>query len=132
VLLAAAPAGGRGYDPAEPGAGNTYQDFGHSHRHNSLIWGEGLHDVSITRPGRIDGRALRTDQTPIAGSGNKAIALKLCRNVVIRDLTMVNGGHFCLLASGVDDLTVDNLLIDTNRDGMDIDCCRTSASRTAR
>src|ERR1043165_134685 len=30
TLLAAAPANGRGYDPAEqPGAGNPFQDFGH-------------------------------------------------------------------------------------------------------
>ena len=42
TLLAAAPTAARGYDPAEPGAGNTYQDFGHSHWHNSLIWGENL------------------------------------------------------------------------------------------
>src|SRR5262245_42946378 len=47
TILAAAPTADRGYDPAEPGAGNPYQDFGHSHWHNSLIWGEGLHDVTI-------------------------------------------------------------------------------------
>jgi len=28
-----------------------YQDFGHSHWHNSLIWGEGLENVSIYGPG---------------------------------------------------------------------------------
>jgi polygalacturonase len=28
-----------GYDPAEPNEWNQYQDFGHSHWHNSLIWG---------------------------------------------------------------------------------------------
>jgi polygalacturonase len=28
------------------------------------------------------------------------------------------------LATGVDNLTIDNLVIDTNRDGIDIDCCR--------
>ncbi len=29
-----------------------------------------------------------------------------------------------ILATGVDNFTIDNLRIDTNRDGMDIDCCR--------
>lgn len=29
----------------------AYQDYGHNHWHNSLIWGEGLHDVSIYGPG---------------------------------------------------------------------------------
>ncbi len=29
-----------------------------------------------------------------------------------------------ILATGVDNLVIDGLTIDTNRDGMDIDCCR--------
>ena len=37
TLLAADTSEGRGYDPAEPGPGNAFQDFGHSHWHNSLI-----------------------------------------------------------------------------------------------
>jgi polygalacturonase len=58
------------------------------------------------------------------GQGNKAIALKLCRNVTLRDVTLLMGGHFALLATGVDNLTIDNLKVDTNRDGFDIDSCR--------
>ena len=37
---------------------------------------------------------------------------------------MLFGGHFAILATGVDNFTLDNLKIDTNRDGIDIDCCR--------
>ena len=55
---------------------------------------------------------------------NKAIALKNCRNVTLRDFSILHGGHFGILATGVDNLTIDNLKIDTNRDGMDMDCCR--------
>jgi polygalacturonase len=58
------------------------------------------------------------------GLGNKAIALKLCRNVLLRDFRVRDGGHFAVLATGVDDLTIDNLTLDTNRDGLDIDACR--------
>jgi len=58
-----------------------------------------------------------------AGVGNKAIALKNCRNVTLRDVTILHGGHFAILATGCDNLTIDNLVIDTNRDGMDIDAC---------
>ncbi len=58
------------------------------------------------------------------GAGNKSIALKNCFNVILRDFSILAGGHFGILATGVDNLTVDNLKIDTNRDGMDIDCCR--------
>ncbi len=125
-ILAAKPTATRGYDPAEPGAGNPYQDFGHSHWHNSLIWGEGLQDVTIHGPGTIDGSGLvaggALESAP--GQGNKAIALKLCRNVAIRDVTIVNGGHFCILPTGVDNFRMDGLVIDTNRDGIDIDCCK--------
>jgi len=58
------------------------------------------------------------------GQGNKAIALKRARNVTLRDFSILNGGHFALLATGVDSLTIDNLKVDTNRDGFDIDACR--------
>ena len=53
--------------------------------------------------------------------GNKAIALKLCRNVLLRDITILRGGHFAILTTGVDNLTVDNVTMDTNRDGIDVD-----------
>jgi polygalacturonase len=58
------------------------------------------------------------------GEGNKAIAFKQCRRIMVRDIRILRGGHFAILATGVDQLTLDNLLVDTNRDGIDIDCCR--------
>lgn len=126
TILAATPTATEGYDPAEPGAGNPYQDFGHSHWHNSLIWGEGLENIAIYGPGTIDGKGLiasgSLESAPL--QGNKQIALKLCRNVLLQDITMVNGGHFCILPTGVDNFRIDGLVIDTNRDGIDIDCCK--------
>ena len=50
------------------------------------------------------------------GVGNKAIALQNCRNVLLRDFSVLKGGHFALLLTGVDNLTIDNLRIDTDRD----------------
>jgi polygalacturonase len=44
--------------------------------------------------------------------------------VILRDFSVLQGGWFCLLATGVDNLSIDNLKLDTNRDGLDIDCCR--------
>src|SRR4051794_1073953 len=109
------------YDAAEPNASTKFQDFGHSHWHNSLFWGENLQDVVISGAGLINGKAL-TREARTTG-GNKAIALKLCRNVTIRDISILSGGHFGILATGVDNLTIDGLKIDTNRDGIDIDAC---------
>jgi polygalacturonase len=113
-----------GYDPAEPNAWDKYQDYGHSHWQNSLIWGEDLTNISITGPGKIYGAGLQRWDTKTAGAGNKAIALKNCRNVTIRDITMETCGHFCILPTGVDNFTIDNLTIDTNRDAINVDCCR--------
>lgn len=122
-----------GYDAAEPqGAWEPYQDYGHNHWHNSLIWGEGIHDIAILGPGLIWGKGLSRgwdDELDLPdsnkpGVGNKAIALKNCQNVTLRDFSILQGGWFGLLATGVDNLTVDNLIIDTNRDGMDLDCCK--------
>src|SRR5438067_3530794 len=64
------------------------------------------------------------DPSVMNGLGNKAISLKNCRNVLLRDFSILNGGHFALLATGVDNLTIDNVKVDTNRDGLDIDSCR--------
>lgn len=123
------------YDAAEPNdPWEAYQDYGHNHWHNSLIWGENLHDISITGPGLIWGRGLSNGRNPKgnvvnfvaeqAGVGNKAIALKNCRNVTLAGFSILKGGHFGLLLTGVDNLIIDGLTIDTDRDGMDIDCCQ--------
>ncbi len=58
VLLAADSAAGGRYDEPDAGPGNKFQDYGHSHWHNSLIWGENLDDVSILGPGIIYGKGL--------------------------------------------------------------------------
>ena len=133
IIAADSPAegasGSGAYDLAEPNEWSQYQDYGHTHWRNSLLWGEGLKNVSIAGPGRIWGKGLsrgaggapRAEQP---GVGNKAISLKNCHNVLLRDFSMLHCGHFCLLATGVDNLTIDNIMIDTNRDGLDIDCCR--------
>ena len=124
TILAAYPEKDSGYDLAEENEHNQYQDFGHSHWKNSLIWGIGLENITICGSGRIDGRGLTREESRLPGVGNKAISLKLCKNVTIKDIQMINCGHFALLATGVDNMTLHNLWVDTNRDGFDIDCCR--------
>lgn len=154
TILAADPAIHKGkYDSFEPNEFDMYQDFGHSHWKNSLMWGIGIENFAIVGQGKIDGKGLSkrspgpqrprtTGDTPTSmkdnvsplgetsplkemeGLGTKAIALKLSRNITLKDFTIFQGGHFALLATGVDNLTIDNLRVDTNRDGFDIDACR--------
>ena len=164
VLEAADPAihDGR-YDEAEPNPWDLYQDFGHSHWQNSLLWGIEVEDIRIDGPGVIHGRGL-TREGPgsrwrkqagefpesmrgmsaeelailspeveaMSGLGNKTLAFCRARDIVLRDFTLLDGGHFALLATGVDGLTIENLLIDTNRDGLDIDGCRRVTVRGCR
>jgi polygalacturonase len=154
TILAADPAVHKGkYDQWEPNEFDMYQDFGHSHWKNSLMWGIGIENFAIVGQGRIDGQGLSrrspgprrprsVGETPTSmannvsplgetsplsemdGLGTKAIALKLSRNITLRDFAIFRGGHFALLATGVDNLTIDGLRVDTNRDGFDIDACR--------
>jgi len=156
AVLLGAPQKMNAYDETEPWSNNPYQDGGHCYFHNSLIWGENLTNVFITGHGMINGGGLvrgdrildqmcgfstwnptnrfsqfQTDLPPVR-LGNKAIALKLCRNVLIRDVTIFHGGHFAVLVTGCDDLTVDNVTMDTDRDGIDIDCCRNTMVSNCR
>ncbi|WP_254913787.1 rhamnogalacturonidase [Sphingobium sp. Z007] len=156
VIEAADPArhGGR-YDLPEAGIDQLYQDFGHSHWRNSLIWGEDVEQVSITGPGLIHGLGLTRDgpgarwkkqagERPLSmqgmtdaqiaelepdaaamqGLGNKAIALKNGRDIRLSGFTILKGGHFAILATGTGELRIDGLTIDTDRDGIDLDCVR--------
>lgn len=122
------------------------QDHGHSYFANSLIYGADLTDIMISGDGLIDGSSWneeeqcreyvllggdpqdpeRRDQRGHRGEwfGNKAIALVRCKNVVLTDFSLVIGGHFAIITEGVTNLYVEGILIDTNRDAFDVDCCR--------
>jgi polygalacturonase len=155
VIEAADPTRHAGsYDLPEPTEHDIYQDFGHSHWRNSLIWGDGIENVAILGPGLIHGvgltrdgpgarwtgagshpgsmrdltpermRELEPERAEMIGKGNKALALRNARRVTLQDFAVLKGGHFAILASGVDDFTIENVRIDTDRDGIDIDTCR--------
>ncbi|MGK6320020.1 rhamnogalacturonidase [Sphingomonas sp. DT-204] len=151
------------YDDPERGSDGLYQDFGHSHWRNSLIWGDGVEDVAIVGPGMIHGKGLTRNgpgarwtrgagERPnsmagmsaaeiarlepafeaMRGLGNKAIALRNARNVRLSGFTVLLGGHFAVLATGVEKLTIDRLTIDTQRDGIDLDCVRDATVSSCR
>lgn len=156
IIEAADPAHHAGrYDLPEAGIDQLYQDFGHSHWRNSLIWGDDVQDVAIIGPGLIHGAGLTRDgpgarwkkqagERPLsmqamtaaqiatlepaaaamAGKGNKAIAFKNGRNIRLSGFTIHKGGHFAILATGTRGLRIDGLTIDTDRDGIDLDCVR--------
>lgn len=137
TILAAIPDAANSYDAPEHNPDSMYQDFGHSHWHNSLIWGENLNNVTICGDGLIDGNGVLTrgagkSRTSKVIVANKALAMKNCLNVNISGLRFLNCGHFAMLLTGVDNLNIEDVIADTNRDGIDIDCCENVVVRRCK
>lgn len=136
---------GGSYDEPEVNLYAGLQDHGHTYFANSLVYGEGLENVMIFGEGLFDGSYV--DENGYTGYalqggdpfeneyrsrpghkgywfGNKGIALVNCKNVVLKDFSIVDGGHFAIICEGVENMLVDSVLVDTIRDALDIDCCR--------
>ncbi len=109
-------------DAAEPNPFSSFQDFGHSHFHDALIWGEHLNNVGFTGTGTIDGGGRLVTGNPSSGQGDKAISLRECNNVTVTGITIRNGGHFGILVNGIVGMTVDNVhIMEANqRDGFNL------------
>jgi polygalacturonase len=99
-------------------------DAAYYHWEASLIWGKNLENIKILGPGTLDGSALTRSSTVPEGTGDKCIALKLCKNIEIRDLNIIEGGHYAILATGCESLNINNVNINTSRDGINLSQCQ--------
>ena len=134
---------GGNYDEPEVNLYAGLQDHGHTYFANSLFYAADKHDIMIYGEGLIDGSYMDDTGTLInvlSGNdpsnpknrtdrgysstwyGNKAIALVRCENVVLDGIRILNGGHFAIIAEGTRNMTVNDLIVDTNRDAYNIDC----------
>ena len=106
------------FDPYETLSFKNDSDHETSYFHYSLIWGEDIEHVAITGQGIINGNR------PKRG-GPKPIALKRCRFITIRDVTILNAPNYCISMLGCDYANIDGVTIrDAHCDGIDPDCCR--------
>ena len=146
ILRAAVPGTGAGqgggfYDAPEPNLFVGLQDHGHSHWANSLIYGLEVEDVMISGPGLIDGSDTnargeigpRADQRRPARSqqprpmpacpapGTRPSRSRHGRRIVFRDFSIKNGGHFAIIGTGIIGWTIDGVIVDTNRDALNMD-----------
>jgi len=103
VVLAAAT---NGFDPAEANAYSQYQDYGHSHFHDSLIWGENLTNIGFAGSGTISGGGNLVSGNPGTGQADKAITLVMCSDVTITGIMITAAGHFAILADACTNLVV--------------------------
>ena len=112
-----------GYDAPESNSCSQYQDYGHSHFRNGLMWGENITDFAIEGPGRIDGANLITGD-PSSGQGDKQISIKVGTRLSFTNLTQTEGGHFYYLLSDCRHVTVRNVTLTGGRDGIDFMGCK--------
>lgn len=144
---------GGNYDKPEVNLYAGIQDHGHTYYANSMIYGADISDVMIYGEGLIDGSCFedgfrsyvllggdpkmpKLRNEPGVGSdgewfGNKAISLLRCKNVVLKGFKLVIGGHFAIIAQGVENMLVEDVLVDTTRDALDVDCCQNVTIRNS-
>ena len=58
---------------------------------------------------------------PTWKNATKSIAIINSRNIVLSGFDMREAGHFAIITEGCSNVLIENMVIDTNRDGMDID-----------
>jgi polygalacturonase len=114
--------GAKTYDAPEPNSNDKYQDYGHSHIHDAMIWGDRLTNVGFTGSGTIDGGGHLISGTPSTGQADKIISLTRCNGLTLSGVTLRRGGHFAALINGCTNVVSDHLTIATtgNRDGWNI------------
>jgi len=111
-----------GYDKPEANPNDRYQDYGHSHFHNAMFYGNNLSNVTFTGGGTISGGGHLITGNPKSGQADKIISLTNCKNLTLSNITLARGGHFAALINGCDGVTSDHLTIATggDRDGWNI------------
>jgi hypothetical protein len=113
-----------GYDRPEPNAFEKYQDFGHSHFHNALMWGEKIENFAIVG-GRINGGGIIEGDDPAGRDiGDKIIAIKSGRNLLFDGVTHETGGHFVYLLNDCENVTLANIVVKKSRDAVNLVSCR--------
>jgi len=89
-----------------------------TYAHYSLIIGDHVSNVTIEGPGTIDGNRTRR-------GGPKLIALKNCRHITVRGLTLRNAPSYNVSLIGSEDADLENLrIINGYADGIDPDNSR--------
>ncbi len=117
--IQAAPKGIGAFDPPGDNLWYKYQDFGQSHFHNALVWGDSVENITIKGEGVISGTAslYRNSGT---GEGDKAISLKLCKNVEIKDILITDGGYLAILATRCDSINIHDVKVKTGMNGISL------------
>lgn len=117
AILLASPDDGD-FDRPEKLGYKTFADDETSDQSFALIQGREVRQVRIIGPGWIDGNRRKRD-------GPKPIALKACREIEIRDLTITNAGNYTVSLLGCQRVNIQDVtIVNGYSDGIDPDCCQ--------
>ncbi|ASZ09681.1 hypothetical protein KTO58_27585 [Chitinophaga pendula] len=113
-----------GYDAPESHVPyEEYQDYGHSHFHNALMWGEDIENFAIIG-GKVTGGPIITGDPKGRDIGDKVIVIVRGKNLQFKEVTHDTGGHFVYLLNDCENITLDHIVIKKSRDAVDFMGCR--------
>lgn len=125
TAILAQPGGIASPEP-NPHADDAYQDFAHSHWHDSLLCGDAVSNVTIIgNGGTLDGNGALTTSAdrPPPGQGAKLMAFRSSSSIRLSGFRAVRGGGYSLLATDVSYLSITDVAVRAERDGIDLVGC---------
>jgi polygalacturonase len=106
------------FAPHEPLPFSTDSDLETTDFAHALLCGCGLEWIGVTGSGIIE-------MNRRGRFGPKPIALKRCRFVTVRGVTILHSPNYCVSLGGCEDVLIDGVTIRKGyADGIDPDCCR--------
>jgi polygalacturonase len=105
------------FDPYEKLNFKSFSDDETTDFHYALVRAQDVEHIGIIGPGAIDGN--RTKRR-----GPKPIALKNCRHIAVRDITIRNSPNYNISLLGCDYVNIEGVtILNGYCDGIDPDCC---------
>jgi hypothetical protein len=105
------------FDPYEKLNFKSFSDDETTDFHYALVRAQDVEHIGIVGPGAIDGNRTKRH-------GPKPIALKNCRHIAVRDITIRNSPNYNISLLGCDYVNVEGVtILNGFADGIDPDCC---------
>lgn len=100
-----------------------YQDYSHSYFNCSLFVAKNVNNITFKGKGKIDLRSVWDDENinDMVHRGMKAISLKECNNVVIKDLTIHNATDLAVYFAACEHVYIGGLKLKVYIDGISPD-----------